>query len=169
MERLFPLQKTAKSSSSASPFIVGYHGTAKRRSALGDLTNPYLVLDWEKNGDLEHLLAKRADGNKLSINDIKKYTASMVLGLEKLHSKRIAHLDLKPGNLLIGGCGRVLKITDFGIARAVPDGDNTIEDPVGTPAYMAPELFQISKYDPFRADTFSLGVILYEMLYHHIP
>src|SRR5262249_1295916 len=76
------------------------------------------------------------------------------------------HLDLKPENVMITLSGKV-KICDFGIARQLPAEDGQADDAhwsfAGTPAYMAPEVIQSSRFDA-RADVFSLGVFFYEML-----
>ncbi len=87
--------------------------------------------------------------------------------LDYAHANRVIHRDVKPANILITQDGRV-KITDFGIARL--DSSNLTQEGqlLGTPNYMAPEQIQGKEVD-HRADLFSLGVVLYEMLTRHKP
>ena len=87
--------------------------------------------------------------------------------LDYAHANRVVHRDVKPANILITQEGRV-KITDFGIARL--DSSNLTQEGqlLGTPNYMAPEQIQGREVD-HRADLFSLGVVLYEMLTRHKP
>jgi serine/threonine protein kinase len=87
--------------------------------------------------------------------------------LDYAHSNRVVHRDVKPANILITTDNRV-KITDFGIARL--DSSNLTQEGqlLGTPNYMAPEQIQGKEVD-HRADLFSLGVVLYELLTRHKP
>jgi len=95
--------------------------------------------------------------------------------LQHAHQKGIIHRDLKPSNILVtehepGGAG-VVKVIDFGVAKAI--GPNLTDDPVhtrfmqmvGTPLYMSPEQAERRELDvDTRADIYSLGVVLYELL-----
>ena len=81
------------------------------------------------------------------------------------HQVGIVHRDLKPANVLINDEG-LLKIVDFGVAAAQHEGDTQLTKTgyvIGSPKYMAPEQILGKKVDE-RADIYSLGVILYEML-----
>ena len=81
------------------------------------------------------------------------------------HQVGIVHRDLKPANVLIDNEG-LLKIVDFGVAAAQSQGDTQLTKTgyvIGSPKYMAPEQILGKKVDE-RADIYSLGVILYEML-----
>jgi serine/threonine-protein kinase len=81
------------------------------------------------------------------------------------HQQGIIHRDLKPANILINDSG-LLKIVDFGVAAAAKSGDTQLTKTgyvIGSPKYMAPEQILGKKVDE-RADIYSLGVILYEML-----
>jgi hypothetical protein len=81
------------------------------------------------------------------------------------HSRGIVHGDIKPGNILINQDGMV-KLADFGLARLVGHGDRDSESwtPMGTPEYAAPELYDKNAVPDHRADIYSLGVVLHEML-----
>jgi serine/threonine-protein kinase len=81
------------------------------------------------------------------------------------HQQGIIHRDLKPANILINE-GGLLKIVDFGVAAAAKSGDTQLTKTgyvIGSPKYMAPEQILGKKVDE-RADIYSLGVIMYEML-----
>jgi len=89
----------------------------------------------------------------------------MANGMAVAHKVGIVHRDLKPANVLIND-EDVLKIVDFGVAAAHKDGDTQLTKTgyvIGSPKYMAPEQILGKKVDE-RADVYSVGVILYEML-----
>ena len=87
-------------------------------------------------------------------------------GLEYLISCKIIHRDLKPQNLLIDD-NYILKITDFGLARYF-NNDNMISTICGSPMYMAPEILKKKRYT-IKSDLWSVGIILYQILYGHPP
>jgi len=94
-----------------------------------------------------------------------RYAMDICLGMMHAHQQGIIHRDLKPANILINDEG-LLKIVDFGVAAAAKSGDTQLTKTgyvIGSPKYMAPEQILGKKVDE-RADIYSLGVILYEML-----
>jgi serine/threonine protein kinase len=96
----------------------------------------------------------------------------MADGLKVLLENNIIHRDLKPANLLLDRKSTLsdvgtLKIADFGLAREILSGE-LAQTQLGSPNYMAPEIMDGKTYDS-RADLFSVGVILYEMLYGRLP
>jgi eukaryotic-like serine/threonine-protein kinase len=90
------------------------------------------------------------------------YASQILAALAEAHGKGIIHRDLKPGNIMIAKSG--IKVLDFGLAKSDQDETVTASRMVmGTPAYMAPEQRQGQPADA-RADIFSFGLVLYEML-----
>ncbi len=94
-----------------------------------------------------------------------QYGSDIATGMVVAHQVGIVHRDLKPANVLINNEG-LLKIVDFGVAAAQKEGDVQLTKTgyvIGSPKYMAPEQILGKQVDP-RADIYSTGVILYEML-----
>jgi len=138
------------------PHIVGIHevGTCQGRS--------YLVMDYIEGGSLRD----RLEEGTLDPPEAAKITKVMAEALAYAHERSILHRDVKPGNILLSSEGPVL--TDFGLAKDVSclEASPTLSgQPIGTPAYMAPEQArgdqeQIDR----RTDVYALGATLYEML-----
>jgi serine/threonine-protein kinase len=98
------------------------------------------------------------------------YGIDICTGMSVAHQQGIIHRDLKPANILINETG-LLKIVDFGVAAAAKSGDTQLTKTgyvIGSPKYMAPEQILGKKVDE-RADIYSLGVIMYEMLAGNPP
>jgi HEAT repeat protein/tRNA A-37 threonylcarbamoyl transferase component Bud32 len=94
-----------------------------------------------------------------------QYGIDIATGMQVAHQAGIVHRDLKPANVLINNEG-LLKIVDFGVAAAHKEGDTQLTKTgyvIGSPKYMAPEQILGKKVDE-RADVYSLGVIMYEMV-----
>ncbi|MDP9067733.1 MAG: Stk1 family PASTA domain-containing Ser/Thr kinase [Actinomycetota bacterium] len=90
--------------------------------------------------------------------------------LERAHNTGLVHRDVKPSNIMITSYGQT-KVTDFGIARALGDGDQTMTQTgmvIGTASYLAPEQAQGNPVD-VRSDVYALGCVLFEMLTGRAP
>ena len=83
----------------------------------------------------------------------------VIRGLNYLHLNNIVHGDMKPSNLLVAGDGTV-KLGDFGISRIKFDGE-LLDEHIGTPAFMAPEIISGVSYDGKLADIYSVGATAY--------
>jgi tetratricopeptide (TPR) repeat protein/ribosomal protein L40E len=123
---------------------------------------PYMVLPLLPGGDVEGLIKKATD-HRLPLDKAIEIARSVCRGLEFAHSKGIIHRDLKPGNVWLSAEGTA-KIGDFGLAVAVELSRLTKSGMmVGTVAYMPPEQAMGGKVT-IKADLYSLGAMLYEMV-----
>jgi serine/threonine protein kinase len=121
----------------------------------------FLVMEYIQGDDLKHYLDR---GVRYSLEQSLKMIRDLLSALDYAHKQGIVHRDIKPANLLIEPGGRV-KLTDFGVARIQDSGEatRTQGSMVGTLKYMSPEQVQGQKIDA-RADLFSVGVVLYQLL-----
>ena len=118
-------------------------------------------MEYIQGDDLKHHLDK---GVRYSLEQSLKMIRDLLSALNYAHTQGIVHRDIKPANMLIEPGGRV-KLTDFGVARMQDSGDatRTQGNMVGTLKYMSPEQVQGQKIDS-RADLFSVGIVLYQLL-----
>jgi serine/threonine protein kinase len=134
--------------------VVTIHAVAEFRGL------PYLVMQYVEGLSLQ----ERLDGSgPLELKEILRIGMQTAAGLAKAHAQGLVHRDIKPANILLENGVQRVKITDFGLARAVDDATLTQSGLVaGTPQYMAPEQARGETVEP-RADLFSLGSVLYAM------
>ena len=123
---------------------------------------PYMVTELMGGGDVEGVIEDASD-HRLPLEQAIEIARETCRGLEFAHSRGIVHRDLKPGNVWLTGDG-VAKIGDFGLAVAIDRSRLTTEGMmVGTVSYMPPEQAMGGEVTP-RADLYSLGAMLYEMV-----
>lgn len=128
----------------------------------------YFIMEYVDGEDLHRLIQ---DG-QLSVEHVLSWIPQLADALEYAHQKGMVHRDVKPANLMITYEGHV-KITDFGLVKMRPGrgraGLTEASLSVGTPCYLAPEAFESGADVDNRADVYSLGVVLYEMLTGMVP
>jgi serine/threonine protein kinase len=124
---------------------------------------PYLVLEYIEGPTLADLMDTGLDDSR-----IPEVFNQIAAGLDYAHSRGVIHRDIKPGNVLLTDDGRAV-LADFGLAWLLEGTHLTLTGGViGTPEYMAPEQASGDPID-HRADVYSLGVVLYEMLVGERP
>ncbi|KAG0076358.1 serine/threonine-protein kinase HAL4/sat4 [Linnemannia elongata] len=130
-----------------------------------------MVMEFAAGGDLFNLLTKSHP--PISLHEKHCLWRQLVNGVQYMHSMGVAHRDLKPENILIDGTGRILKITDFGIANVFKSVGDPIPLPcrgiIGSEPYIAPEEFYQEEYDPRAVDVWACGIIFYVMYYAAMP
>jgi serine/threonine protein kinase len=155
----------------------------EREARLGrQLKHPSLIRvdDYGEDRDCRFMVMELLDGSDLKKRltslgplpwqDVVKYALSMSTALELCHSQGVIHRDVKPSNALIGLDGSA-RLADFGLAIIHGEGAHREENQgadmrvlVGTPAYMAPEQFSRPNGVDARADLYSLGMMIYELI-----
>ncbi|XP_011877227.1 PREDICTED: serine/threonine-protein kinase GIN4-like [Vollenhovia emeryi] len=140
---------------SQSPRVVRLHDVYETPKEI------ILVMEYAPGGDLQTLI----DGDLVPLEgDVVHFVRQLVEGLAYLHERNIAHLDIKPQNLVMMGpfpdCD--VKLCDFEISRVILEGTE-VREILGTPDYVAPEILH---YEPITlaADMWSLGVTTYVLL-----
>ena len=142
------------------PFIVNI------KSAFQDESRLYIVSEFLQGGDLFfHLHDKR--GRVFPEEKAKFYVVELVAALDFLHKNNMIYRDLKPENILLDLQGHI-KLTDFGLSKIFENEDDKAYTVCGTPQYLAPEILLRKGYDK-AVDWWSLGCVLYEMIYGRLP
>ena len=119
----------------------------------------YIVMEYVEGRELKHILA---DGPKPELIDTFEIMKQLLGALDYSHKQGVVHRDIKPANIMVTA-GNKVKVMDFGIARLESSSLTQVGTVVGTPTHMAPEQLMGIAADG-RADLWSCGVILYEML-----
>jgi serine/threonine protein kinase len=122
----------------------------------------YIIMEYCDSGDLMTII-KRPIKEKYA----QFYFCQLSNGLKYLDAHNIIHRDIKPRNILLTNNRRVLKIADFGLAKRIHDV-SLHETICGSPLYMAPEIMNHKSYNN-QTDLWSIGMILFEMLYGSHP
>lgn len=130
---------------------------------IQDDDNFYLVFEYCAGGDLSHTIKK----GRIEESQAREYMRQLVEVLSYLKGRNLVHRDLKPQNLLLSADKKTLKVTDFNFARELFD-DDLSQTVCGSPLYMAPEIIEKEEYT-VQADLWSVGMILYEMIYGRHP
>jgi serine/threonine protein kinase len=148
------------------PNIVGIHDFGEADGIY------YFVMEYVDGANLREAMRR----GQLTPDAALQIVAQVCDALQFAHDRGIVHRDIKPENLLLSNDGRV-KIADFGLAKLLtgdndPARDRTLtatQQVMGTFHYMAPEQLEGAKHVDHRADIYSLGVTLYEMLTGELP
>jgi serine/threonine-protein kinase len=145
--------------------------------AAGRLSHPGIVsvYEWGEEGEIVFLAMEYVEGKSLREyfnlgvrfeRDAVSVMVQLLDALDYAHEQGVYHRDIKPANIIVMNEGRLkgkLKIADFGIARIDSSNLTQTGAVMGTPGYMAPEQYSGNLVD-WRADIFSAGVVMYQLL-----
>ena len=128
-----------------------------------DLTDCLYIIMEYCEGDLSEILIKKP----IKYDIVKYYFKQIISALKFLNENKIIHRDIKPKNILFTEDKKILKLSDFGFAKQI-NGLKKSNTMCGSPLYMAPEIFAKNGYTE-SVDMWSLGLILFEMIYGYHP
>jgi len=140
------------------PTIVAIHDVGEDY----DLT--YMAMEFLEGVDLHKYCRK---GSLLPLRNVLFVISETALALDYAHKHGVIHRDIKPANIMLLKDGKV-RVTDFGIAKAVSSSQTKSGIVLGTPNYMSPEQINGEEIDG-RSDIFSLGVVFFELLTGQLP
>lgn len=123
----------------------------------------FLVLEYCEGGSLEDIIKLQGS---VPLSLAPSYTNQILHALAYLHSRGIAHHDIKPANIFVDKLGRI-KLADFGLASK--NNQDQCTSYKGTILYMGPEVLSMKPYDGFKADMWALGVTLFHMVTGTFP
>lgn len=131
---------------------------------------PYIIMEYADGGTLTQILKGRRETNKQYSNvELVHIYKQLAQGMRCVNAKLI-HRDIKPDNILL--CGNQLKISDFGLSKVAIEGTRTLTfKGGGTPLYMSPEAWDLSK-NTIQMDIYAMGMVFYELAtlqYPYIP
>ncbi|MBW0103117.1 Stk1 family PASTA domain-containing Ser/Thr kinase [Pseudonocardia sp. KRD291] len=158
----FQLRFRREAQNSASlnhPAIVAVYDTGEIASEFGPL--PYIVMEYVDGQTLREIVKT---SGPLSQQRVVEVMADVCAALDFSHRNGIIHRDVKPANIMISTAGAV-KVMDFGIARALGEGQNVTQTAavIGTAQYLSPEQARGEAVDA-RSDVYAAGCVLFELL-----
>ena len=157
-------------------FVKKFRGEAQAAAGLSHI-NIVGVYDVGDEDSIHYIVMELVDGitlkdyitrkKKLGIKESIGIAIQVAQGLETAHAHHIVHRDIKPQNIIISRDARI-KVTDFGIARAITDETTNLYGAAGSVHYISPEQAR-GGYCDERSDIYSLGITMYEMLTGKVP
>jgi eukaryotic-like serine/threonine-protein kinase len=141
------------------PAIVAVYDTGEVQSEFGPL--PYIVMEYVDGQTLREIVKTQG---LMSQRQVIEVMADVCAALDFSHRHNIIHRDVKPANIMINNAGAV-KVMDFGIARALGEGQNVTQTAavIGTAQYLSPEQARGEAVDA-RSDVYAAGCVLFELL-----
>jgi len=146
--------------------LQGHTGIGRLETFFETVSNVYLVFEYVDGADLFKLMEDR-NFQPLSETEVKNMFRQIVESLIFAHALKVAHRDIKLDNILLDSKGNT-KIIDFGLA-SMDEDDKGCRNFVGSPEYVAPEIIKRKPYSGYKADVYSLGMVLFCMLFGQFP
>lgn len=176
LDRMVALKILPRELSKDAAFCAGFEAEAK---AMARLNHPnligvydfgevncmlYIIMEYVPGKSLYH----SAYGKSIDPKEVIRLVTGICKGLAHAHENGILHRDIKPSNILLDHNAEP-KIGDFGLARPIGTKVEEGEEIFGTPHYTAPEVVSSPHSVDYRADLFSVGVLLHELLTGRLP
>ncbi|MDO5533382.1 MAG: protein kinase, partial [Propionibacteriaceae bacterium] len=149
------------------PNIVSVYDTGEEIDPQSQTPVPYIVMELVEGRTLRDILR---DGRKILPRRALEFTVGVLEALAYSHKAGIVHRDIKPANVMLTSTG-IVKVMDFGIARAVADTSSTMTQTaavIGTAQYLSPEQARGETVDS-RSDIYSAGCLMYELMVSRPP
>ena len=143
---------------------IRHSNTIRLFEVFESMKHILIVMEYANGGDMLHFVRNIG---KLPEYDTKHIFRQILYGLAHCHCRSVMHRDIKLDNILLDSNSNI-KICDFGISKIIGRGV-IIKEQCGTPAYMAPEIISEHGYEAFYPDFWSLGVLLFAMLFGTVP
>ena len=144
------------------PFIINLNAVLQSFSSL------YFVLPFYQGGDLFNHFNSSYKNRLFDEEKTKFFVIQIALALDTLHKRKIIYRDLKPENIVISNDG-YLKLIDFGLSKQLKTNQDKAMSFCGTPEYTAPEIIKGESGYSYSCDWWSLGVLMYLMLFGVTP
>lgn len=145
------------------PNVVGYKEAFVQR----DGRELCVIMEFVGGGDLSERIAEcKKKRTFMDEETIWRYACQVLLGLKALHEMKIIHRDIKSANLFLTEDLSSVKLGDLNVAKVAKN--DLASTQIGTPFYLAPEIWQNKLYD-YKCDVFSLGCVLYEVASLKMP
>ena len=139
----------------------GHHHVLRMQDSFEEDNKLHLVFDYCSKGDLFDIMQQKGKG--LSERRALKYTHQILLGLEHMHRNGVAHRDLSLENVLVNDNDEC-QVCDFGLVASIP---SVRSECVGKLFYMAPEVVESMQHNLSKANSWSLGIILFILISGH--
>ncbi|CAL2033075.1 unnamed protein product [Caenorhabditis brenneri] len=140
-----------------NPFLVGLHAQYEAQNMI------FLTMEYGSQGDLLRYVQENGGINERRAG---QFMSQLMRGLQYMHSKQIAHRDIKLENIIL--FDNCVKLSDFGFVRQVENQALSLTF-CGSKSYSAPELLRGIEYNPFLSDVWSLGVVGFVMVTNRMP
>ena len=145
---------------------LNHYNIVKLYSIIENEERIYLIQEYIKGEELTSFI-NRKEKPEVREKMVCEYFRQIISAIEYLHSLGIAHRDLKPENILIN-TNKNIKLLDFGLGKIFNKGE-LLKTQCGSPYYASPEMIKGKKYNGINSDIWSLGIILYLMLFKELP